>query len=303
MLDLTIKDLPVVFLSLDEANADDNYQWLLKSRPDAQRVSGILGSDAAHKACADAVRGPWICIVDADTRPHNSFWSQHWQLDHGQAGPDSVLSFTSENTINSLCYGNGGIKIWPRHIIENMRTHEAADDAAAAVDFCWALDYVLMPGVWARTDPAATAQQAWRAGFREGVKFTMLSGRECKDPDLWQRRVEAVNLRRLCTWQQLGMDHPRGVWAILGARQGFYQALLTDWPTAQVRDFAVLNQLAQTIPSTAQQALAQITELGQAVLDAVSIDITPEPLPAQASRWVRRFYPQETRTEPRRLRT
>jgi hypothetical protein len=261
---IVVSDLPVVFLSYDEPNADDNYQWLLRSRPDAQRVSGVRGSDAAHKACAALVESQWLCIVDGDTRPRREFWQQTFSLDSEHWSSDAVLSFTSENTVNGLCYGNGGIKIWPRDLLLNMQTHEAADCEAAAVDFCWALNYLLMPGVWAHTDPSATAQQAWRAGFREGAKFTMIGGRECKDPDLWQRRVEAVNLRRLCTWQQLGMDHPRGAWAILGARQGFHAALLTDWPSVTVRDFDCLNQLAETIPTSASAAKAAEKMLAKA---------------------------------------
>ena len=49
---LKLKDLPVVFLSYDEPNADENFQYLLDNHPNAEnvhRVHGVKGFDAAHK--------------------------------------------------------------------------------------------------------------------------------------------------------------------------------------------------------------------------------------------------------------
>ena len=49
---IKITDCDVVFLSYDEPNADQNYNQLLSFIPWAERVHGVKGSDAAHKACA-----------------------------------------------------------------------------------------------------------------------------------------------------------------------------------------------------------------------------------------------------------
>jgi hypothetical protein len=180
-----------------------------------------------------------------------------------------------------------------------MQTHEASPGGNSAVDFCWALDYVLMPGVWAQTKINSSDQQAWRAGFREGVKFAMIDGGQCKDPDLWQRRSEPVNQRRLEIWQQIGLDVDHGAWAILGARQGFYQALFTAWPTEQVRDFDYLDDLWQQRPQDPHQ---QIQDLGEQLMDSLSLEITRSPLPSWASRWFKKIYPQNIRQQPKRIR-
>jgi hypothetical protein len=297
------REWPVVFLSYDEPNADLNYQRLLEQRPDAARVHGVRGSDRAHKQCAAQVTTDRFFTVDGDTRVDASFWRHTHDLGGITEGEDTVLSFSSRNVVNGLCYGNGGIKLWQKQSVERMRTHEISAGGDSAVDFCWALDYVLMPGVWAQTLINQSEKQAWRAGFREGVKFSLVEGGECKDPDQWQRRVDQPNLRRLCQWQQIGLDVKNGTWAIFGARQGFYRALLTDWPTDQVRDFDCLEELwREQMAKTPDQLRLEQQQLGRQILDAVSLDITTEPLAADHSRWFKRFAPSEPRQQAKRLR-
>lgn len=299
------RDWPVVFLSLDEPNADANHQHLLTQRPDALRVHGVLGSDRAHKAAAALVAAEWFFTVDADTRVDSRFWRQLFDVTALEPRSNTVFSFSSRNTVNGLCYGNGGIKLWQRQAVLAMQTHEISPGGDTATDFCWALDYVLMPGVWSQTLINDSSQQAWRAGFREGVKFTQIDGVACKDANQWQNRAAEVNVGRLCIWQQLGMDSRNGGWAILGARQGFYQALLTAWPTESVQDFTVLNQLWDaTLQRVDTQTLrTEITELGRKILDTVSLDITADPPTADVSRWCKRMWPAAQRTEAKRLRS
>jgi hypothetical protein len=44
-------------------------------------------------------------------------------------------------------YGNGGMSLWTKDFINNMRTHEASDGAAANdVDFCF------YPNYWSMAD-------------------------------------------------------------------------------------------------------------------------------------------------------
>jgi len=293
-------DLPVVFLSYDEPCKEQNYEFLLLQRPDCLRVDGVLGSDQAHKACAQRVNTDWLCIVDADSRPKRQFWTEVFTLSEDLLGLDPVLSFSAQNSVNGLCYGNGGIKIWPRRVIEEMQTHEAGLDPGSDLDFCWVLDYVLMPGVWSTTQINHTQEQAWRAGFREGVKFSLIEGRECKDPDQWQRQIEAVNQRRLALWQMVGTDTKNGLWAILGARQGFYRALFTDWSTSDAKDF---RWLAQEWQRQTDDPLEEIVRLGGEILDSLSLEITARPLEPQVSRWFKQVYPQAARTEPKRMKS
>lgn len=53
---LKLKEIPAVFLSFDEPNADENFELLRANHPNPElvkRVHGVKGFDAAHKACAE----------------------------------------------------------------------------------------------------------------------------------------------------------------------------------------------------------------------------------------------------------
>ena len=296
---------PVVFLSYDEPNADENYEYLLKFRPDALRVHGVKGSDAAHKACAESVSDTRFFTVDGDCRVDMKFWRSLHIHSPVEINDHSTLSFSGRNSVNGLCYGNGGVKLWSKQAVLEMRTHEASQSSDSSTDFCWALDYVLMPGVWSKTIINTTEYQAWRAGFREGVKFTQIDGCVCKDPDRRQNHIAEVNLHRLCIWMQLGMDARHGGWSILGARQGFYQALFTDWPTDCVQDFDFLADTYKELCSdlTPQSLRSRIMDLGRELLDMASLDITVDPPTAEISRWCKRTWPDQPRTQTKRLKS
>jgi hypothetical protein len=303
---ITISDLDVVFLSYDEPNADSNYDFLLRNCPRAKRVHEVKGSDAAHKACAELASTDLFITIDGDTKVDRKFWTQEFSLTSDLWGENPVFSFSSQNLVNGLCYGNGGIKIWPKTVVENMKTHEAAEPGDSRTDFCWALDYVLMPGTWSQTVINSTEKQAWRAGFREGVKFSLIDGFETKDPDKWQYKVAEPNLKRLCVWQQVGCDVKNGAWSILGARQGFYKSLLTDWKTENVQDFDYLDMMWEEIAAELQSPAdlkTKIVEIGRDIIDSISIDITTVPPEPQISRWIKKMFPAEERTIAKRLRT
>ena len=65
-----------------------------------------------------------------------------------------------------------------------MRTHEAApaNDKRAQVDFCWNIHYVQMNNVYCDVMNNGSPLQAWRAGFREGVKMGLENG-DVVDPN------------------------------------------------------------------------------------------------------------------------
>jgi hypothetical protein len=237
---LTISDYDVIFLSYDEPNADANWADLLTKIPHAQRVHGVKGSDTAHKAVANLAKTDRVIVIDADNVLHGDFLSQVIEIDNSVNLSQSVLSWPSQNIINGLQYGNGGIKCWPRQLMLDMRTHENADvaDKTAQVDFCWQINYLAVDDCYSTIHNNATPRQAWRAGFREGVKMSLDRG--LKVSDLSQ--VWLGNLKRLGIWMMVGMDVPNGIWSILGAREGCYLTNFTDWDHTKVRDFDYLNE-------------------------------------------------------------
>lgn len=233
-------DYDVIFLSYDEPNADENYQQLLKSIPWAKRVHGVKGSDTAHKECAKISDTDRLIIIDGDNYVYQGLLNQVIELEDHVDDSQVVFSFPSRNKINGLLYGNGGIKCWPKPAILNMKTHENSDpnDEKTQVDFCWDIAYIPVDKCFSDTVNNTSKLQAFRAGFREGVKMSLVGGKRPKTLN----EIEKGNLRRLKTWLTVGRDVEYGIFAILGAWQSFYKTIFTDWDFTQVRDFDFLNQ-------------------------------------------------------------
>tara|TARA_B100000900_G_scaffold414690_2_gene442076 strand:- start:264 stop:1247 length:984 start_codon:yes stop_codon:yes gene_type:complete len=243
----SINEFDIVFISYDEPNADENYDHLLELCPWAMRSHGVWGSDAAHKAAAAMAESDRFITIDADNKVRPDFFNV--ELDMSKIYNDDVISWAGKNVVNGLVYGNGGIKCWPKHVVERMRTHEAAPagDKAAQVDFCWNINYVQMNNIYCDVHNNGSPLQAWRAGFREGVKMT-LDGGDIVDPKVLKASVHSKNLQRLFTWMSVGDDATNGLWAIYGARLGAYMTNITrtDWDWKNVRDFDWLVKFFET---------------------------------------------------------
>jgi hypothetical protein len=242
MTKVAITDFDVVFISLDEPNADDNWHDLQDKCPWAKRSHGVYGSDAAHKAAAKLCDTDRLITIDADNIVDPDFFNL--EFDMSKVERNDVISWAAKNEINGLIYGNGGIKCWPKNVIETMRTHEAAPekDLNAQVDFCWNVNYVQMNNVYSHVYNNASPQQAWRAGFREGVKMTLENGDVVDQSKV--KKVHRKNYQRLLVWQSVGADTLNGMWAMYGARLGTVMTNLRrdSWDWRDVRDFKWLNK-------------------------------------------------------------
>ena len=238
---VSINDFDIVYISYDEPNADENYADLLEKCPWAKRSHGVWGSDAAHKAAAAMSETERFITVDADNIVLDDFFNI--ELDMDKIGDNHVISFAAKNIVNGLVYGNGGIKMWPVEVVNAMRTHEAApeSDKAAQVDFCWNIQYVQMNNWYSWVYNNGSPLQAWRAGFREGVKMG-LEGGDVVDPSKL-KDIFRENYRRLIVWMTVGEDAENGLWAIYGARLGCHMTniLRHEWDWKNVRDFDWLS--------------------------------------------------------------
>jgi hypothetical protein len=241
---IDIADLDCIFLTYDEPNKETNWIKIQNMVPWARRVDGVKGSDAAHKAAADASDTDRFVLIDGDNIPDPAFFNLQLQLDsHSNS---SVFRWKARNSINGLLYGNGGMSCWTKEFVYAMRTHEASDGTAANdVEFCFYPNYWAMNDCYSTTYPDATEFQAWRAGFREGVKMCLDRGAR---PTLeeFNRRVHNRNYDHLCIWQSVGADNDNGAWAIMGARHGTYKTMLTDWDYTQVQSFDTLQSIWDT---------------------------------------------------------
>ena len=296
----------IIYLSYDEPNAEKNYSDLCKKVPWAKRVHGVKGSDSAHKACAEISETDRFITVDGDNIIDENFLNQEINLNNHEdvywnksVNVDNcVISWTARNHINGLMYGNGGIKCWPKNYVLNMKTHEnaEADNVAAQVDFCWDLEYIQMNKCFSTIMNNGSAQQAWRAGFREGVKMCLERGKKPTVSNFHNNHWR--NLHRLYIWTIIGSDVEHGIWAIYGARQGLIKTMLSDWDYVNVRDFDWLNQFWSTDVSTVDP-LAESIELGKIIIDNLELPISINPLDSEQSNFFKKVYQNPDRFDIR----
>jgi len=218
---IPITNFDIVFLSYDEPNADRNYADLLEKAPWAKRVHGVKGFDAAHKAAAAQSETDRFITIDADNIVRDEFFTI--SVDMSKIGKHDTISWAAKNLVNGLVYGNGGVKMWPKHVVEQMRTHEAAEDDKSQVDFCWDIHYFQMNNIYSDVHNNASAYQAYRAGFREGVKLLLDKG-IVVDPRYLKQRVYDRNYKRMLVWASVGADVENGLWAMFGTRLGAFLA-------------------------------------------------------------------------------
>lgn len=236
-----VADFDIIYLSYDEPNAEKNYTDLCQKVPWAKRIHGIKGSDAAHKACAEISETDRFITVDGDNIINQEFLNV--EIEVPENSDNLVFSWCGRNIINGLMYGNGGLKCWPKKYVLNMKTHEHADpnNANAQVDFCWDAEYLQLNKHYSDVYNNHTRQQAWRAGFREGVKLALDRGIKVSKEQFFNNHWRCLHW--LYIWCMVGADIKNGDWAILGARAGLYKTMCTDWNYVQVRDFEYLNNL------------------------------------------------------------
>lgn len=239
---LNLAEIDCIFLSYDEPNAEHNYSDLLIKAPWIKRVHGVKGSDAAHKACANLSETEHFITVDADNIVDPEFFNLSIDTDKLPKKDQTQMSWVGKNNINGLMYGNGGLKCWTKEFVLNMKTHEEASNNTNQVDFCWQENYVQMADCYSIIHNSSSPLQAWRAGFREGVKMTLNKGikQSIYNPKL---QLGKRNYQRLLMWCSVGADIENGLWAIYGARLGCYLTNCTDWDYIQVRDFDYLNRM------------------------------------------------------------
>lgn len=288
MSKLSLIECDVIYLSYDEPNAEKNYADLLTKAPWAKRVHGVKGSDAAHKACAALSETERFITVDGDNIVREDFFNQSIDMDD-----DCVYSWASYNVINGLIYGNGGLKCWTRSIVNNMKTHEHAIDPRSEVDFCWDIKYKQVNKCYSETHNNATPMQAWRAGFREGVKMSLDRGIKFDNTD-YERSMHWRNLQRLLVWTSVGADVENGQFAIYGARLGCAMTLCSDWDFRQVRDFEYLNSLYKSTGCNATN-IENLSKMQKDLIRSTTalnvVDLDPF-----ASRWAKQIYNNPSRT-------
>jgi hypothetical protein len=255
MKQVDIADLDCVYLSYDEPEKEEFWVKIKNMVPWAVRVDGVTGSDAAHKAAASVSTTERFVLIDGDNLPYPEFFNQTLTFKDEQ-WEQAVYRWRAKNNINGLMYGNGGLSCWTKTFVNNMKTHENTDGRSETeVEFCFDPLYWPMHDCFSTTFPHYTPFQAWRAGFREGVKMCLNQGRKPTVGD-FKNSVHQRNLDHLTIWHNVGRDIDNGIWAIAGSRMGTYMTMLTNWDHRDVQDFDQLAELWKTVESSDPELLA-----------------------------------------------
>ena len=239
MAQVDVTELDIFYISYDEPNCEENWADLLNKVPWAKRVHGVKGFDAAHKQCAEQSETDRFITVDGDNIVMDEFFENTLDFpekDHdGNDISESIFSWNAKNLLNGLVYGNGGLKCWPKQYTLGINTHEAATDGEG-MEFCWKLNYIQMNDIFSEVHQTASPFQAFRAGFREGVKLSLDQGARVK-PQEFRDKIWYGNFNRLNVWCNIGTDVENGWWAIYGARLGCEKTVLSNWDTNLISDY------------------------------------------------------------------
>jgi hypothetical protein len=233
MPNYSVNDFDIFYISYDEPNAEENWARIVSLLPAAKRVHGVKGFDTAHKTVGERATTDRVFTIDGDNWVLDEF--QHMQFDLRDEHSDHIFSWAGRNSVNGLCYGNGGIKLWPRETILNLNSHENATSERGRVDFCWDWIWNQQDKCYSETVVNATPYQAFRAGFREGVKMSLDRGAKMTKEKF--NTLNTYNMQRLRIWCSVGADVRYGDWAMFGARLGTYKTNLTDWDHNLIADY------------------------------------------------------------------
>jgi hypothetical protein len=281
-----ISQFDIFYISYDEPNAEKNWADLLSKAPWAKRVHGVKGFDEAHRTCGRSATTHRTVTVDGDNIVEKAFFDQSIVI--GAAQENFVFSWSANNIVNGLQYGNGGLKLWPKAVLENLSSHEYSN-SSSAVDFCWDLNYFQMNNCYSQVHPNETPFQAFRAGFREGVKMTLDRGEKFKDRIQFFNKIHRGNYQRLCIWCSVGADVDNGLWAIYGARLGCYMTNLTDWDFSLIKDYDWFEQFWQKFAEYSKERLTEENaQLGVKLRDNLKLSVVD--LDSDQSRFIKYTY-------------
>lgn len=255
-----VAHLDTVYLSYDEPQKEEFWVKIKNMIPWAKRVDGVKGSDNAHKAAANISETERFILIDGDNMPDIKFFDQ--QLSITEENKNAQFRWRARNAINGIYYGNGGISSWTREYVKNMRTHENSDGSAhTSIEFCFDPLYWPMHDCWSTTYMNYSPKQAWRAGFREGVKLCTRNGKIPSSYSEFNNWVWPRNMNNLLLWQTLGRDIENGFWAIHGARCGTYYLMLqSNWDYTTVQSFDELDKLWEKHSSDNEETTIQIAK-------------------------------------------
>ena len=214
----------IAFISYNEVEADKNWKILKDNFPYAKRTHGIKGIHQAHIEAAKNAFTPMVWIVDADAHVVDTF---DFSYVPNRIDRDAVHVWRSQNPVNGLIYGYGGVKLFPRNATVKMDTSKP-DMTTSISD-----KFVLMEEVSNITAFNVDEFSTWRSAFRECTKLAS---------KIIDRQNEEETNERLKIWTTVGGDAPFGEYAIKGAIAGRKYGLSNGVDLGLINNFEWLKE-------------------------------------------------------------
>ena len=214
----------IVFISYNEPEAEKNWQALKDRFPRAKRVDGVKGIHQAHIAAAKKCFTKMFWVVDADAKILEDFNFSH-KVDEYDL--ETVHVWRSQNPINDLVYGYGGVKLLPRKLTIDMDTSKPDMTTSISKYF------KAMPDISNITAFNVDPFNTWKSAFRECAKLAS------KTID---RQNEDETNARLKTWTTVGHDRLYGEYALAGATAGMEFGISNSNNIKLINDFEWLYE-------------------------------------------------------------
>lgn len=193
----------IFFISYQEPNADENWKKLKNRFPFAQRIHGVKGIHQAHIAAAKRSLTKLFYVVDGDAEIVDDFSFFDYKVLESET--DIVCVWHSQNPVNGLVYGYGGVKLLPKEKVLNTSLNSI--DMALSLSERFKSISTISNITKFNTDPFNT----WKSAFRECVKLVT------KPID---KNYDEETDYRLETWCTQGADKPFGKFSLQGANLG-----------------------------------------------------------------------------------
>jgi hypothetical protein len=194
----------IVFISYNEPNADANFARLKARFPLIKRVDGVKGIHQAHITAAKRVLTQMFWVVDGDATVLDHF-NFNYNTAYKDIDLETVYVYKSQNPINGLVYGYGGVKLLPKKLTINMDLNNPDMTTSISNKF------VPLPEISNITNFNTDPFNTWKSAFRECAKLS--SG-------AIERQNSKETNERFETWCTLNDAVPDGGYAYSGALAG-----------------------------------------------------------------------------------
>tara|TARA_B110000503_G_scaffold141020_1_gene233379 strand:- start:1439 stop:3076 length:1638 start_codon:yes stop_codon:yes gene_type:complete len=198
----TPKPYDIVFISYQEPNADENYACILERFPKCKRIHGVKGIHQAHIEGAKLCSTDLFWIIDGDAIITDNF---NFDYQVARWDKETVHVWRSQNPINDMVYGYGGVKLFPTQLTIDMDTSKT--DMTTSISTKFKAVHNISNITAFNTDPFNT----WKSAFRECTKLAS---------KIIDRQKNNETDERLHTWCTVGTNRPFGEYAISGAKAG-----------------------------------------------------------------------------------